>query len=119
MINMLVRRSPDSQFKAHPPLPKDRVLRPDRDVDQPLRHRFPHFREIPLEQVYTAFLTSTDAVHRLSQHFHVHLFLFPDGPTCVRLGRAMTELCLFHSSVLQLAARDPQRAQSDSREGAR
>jgi len=120
MINLLVRRSPDVQLNAHLPLSKDRVQSSNGHVDQCLRHMLSYFRESPFDQVLTVFLilTLTDAVLRRSSHFHVPLFLFLDGATCVRLSRVPMKLCLFCSSVLQLVARDAQRASIDSGESA-
>ena len=83
MINLLVRCSLDWQLKAHPPLSKDRVLRSDGDVDQPLRRRFACWGESLFVRVRAAFLIWTDVVLRVTSHFHIRHFLFLDGPMWV------------------------------------
>ena len=72
------------------PLSEDRVYCSDWDVDQLLRHWLSCFRKLPFAQVHTVILIQTDTVLRLSKHFHVSLFLFLDGATCVRPSSVMT-----------------------------
>jgi len=107
MINLLVRASTDQQFKAKS-LSKDCVIRSGGDAYQSLCRRRPCFCESPFVWMLAMFLIQTNTDGCLTSHPHIHIFLYPAGPTYVRMGRVRVASYLFRLSVLQLVVGDAQ-----------